>query len=107
MGIIGKVGSGKSSLLNALLAEMSRTDGHISIAGLEKGFALAAQEAWIQNATIRDNILFHSSYKPAHYGAVIHACALTEDLKVRLPIMSHPCCSGIENTLQRWWLNIS
>ena len=48
IGIIGTVGSGKSSLLNAIVAEMRRRSGVISIANLEEGFGLVGQEAWIQ-----------------------------------------------------------
>jgi ATP-binding cassette subfamily C (CFTR/MRP) protein 10 len=81
VGVIGKVGSGKSSLLSAVLAEMKRLQGTISVRGLRQGFALAAQEAWIQNATVRDNILFHQPYNTARYEAVIWACALADDLK--------------------------
>ncbi|KAL8565198.1 hypothetical protein ACOMHN_003985 [Nucella lapillus] len=82
VGVIGRVGSGKSSLLNAVLAEMNRLQGQVSVQGLHQGFALAAQESWIQNATVRDNILFHQPYRASRYEAVLSACALTEDLKV-------------------------
>lgn len=44
--------------------------------------AYAAQEAWIQNATVRDNILFGKEYKPSKYQRVLEACALKEDLKI-------------------------
>ncbi|XP_076441602.1 ATP-binding cassette sub-family C member 10-like [Babylonia areolata] len=82
VGVIGRVGSGKSSLLNAILAEMSRLRGQVSVQGLQRGFALVSQESWIQNATVRDNILFHRPYVMSRYEAVLSACALTEDLKV-------------------------
>ena len=82
VGVIGRVGSGKSSLLSVILAEMNRLQGEVSVRGLSQGFALAAQESWIQNATVRDNILFHQPYDVARYEAVVWACALTEDLKV-------------------------
>lgn len=44
--------------------------------------AYAAQRAWIQNATLRDNVLFGSPYDPERYQRVLAACALTDDLKV-------------------------
>ena len=61
---------------------MNRLQGEVSVHGLSQGFALATQESWIQNATVRDNILFHQPYDVARYEAVVWACALTEDLKV-------------------------
>ncbi|KAK7505594.1 hypothetical protein BaRGS_00003339 [Batillaria attramentaria] len=82
VGVIGRVGCGKTSLLNALLAEMGRVRGSVSVQGLEEGFALAAQESWIQNATLCDNILFHQPYDSTRYEAVVWACALTDDLKI-------------------------
>ena len=100
MGVIGKVGSGKSSLLSALLAEMSKVRGHVRVADLHTGFAIATQEPWIQHASIRDNILFGRQYNSRRYEATIEACALTEDFKVRFtvcvvirahaPVRAHP-----------------
>ena len=82
VGIIGKVGSGKSSLLSAIMAEMHREHGHVTIANLSDGFGLAAQEAWVQHATLKDNILFGSKLHRKKYEATIEACALVDDLKV-------------------------
>ena len=82
MGVIGKVGAGKSSLLSCLLAEMHRVRGHIRVNGLDLGFAIATQEPWIQHATVRDNILFGRPFNSVKYEQVIDACALTEDLQV-------------------------
>lgn len=42
--------------------------------------AYAAQRAWIQNATLRDNVLFGSPMDPERYARVLSACALTSDL---------------------------
>ena len=82
VGVIGRVGSGKSSLLSAFLAEMCRCQGQISVQELDQGFALASQEAWIQNASVRDNILFNQKYDPVKYDRVVKACALVDDFKV-------------------------
>lgn len=79
---MGKVGSGKSSLLNAIIGEMRRTQGEISVQDLDKGFAYVAQEPWVQHATVRDNILFGSPFDGQRYDKVIEACALTDDFKV-------------------------
>ncbi|KAF7641911.1 hypothetical protein LDENG_00268500, partial [Lucifuga dentata] len=80
--VVGKVGCGKSSLLAALTGELHRLGGVVYVAGREAGFALASQEAWIQHATVRDNILFGRDYCPTFYQAVVEACALLDDLNV-------------------------
>ncbi|WAR19116.1 MRP7-like protein [Mya arenaria] len=81
VGVIGKVGSGKSSLLSSILAEMHRVRGHIRVSDLDLGFAVATQEPWIQHATVKDNILFGRQFNSRKYERIIDACALTEDLK--------------------------
>lgn len=80
--VVGKVGCGKSSLLAALTGELSRLSGVLYVADREAGFGLASQEAWIQHASVRDNILFGKDYDAAFYQAVIEACALSDDLNV-------------------------
>ena len=82
VGVVGTVGSGKSSLLSAITAEMQLEQGLVTVANLGDGFGLAAQEAWIQNASIKDNILFGKPYCDEKYAAVVEACALEDDLKV-------------------------
>ncbi|XP_053191606.1 ATP-binding cassette sub-family C member 10 isoform X2 [Scomber japonicus] len=80
--VVGKVGCGKSSLLAALTGELNRLSGVVYVADRECGFGLAAQEPWIQHASVRDNILFGKDYDPSFYQAVIDACALSDDLNV-------------------------
>uniref|UniRef100_A0A3B3VLA8 ATP-binding cassette sub-family C member 10 n=1 Tax=Poecilia latipinna TaxID=48699 RepID=A0A3B3VLA8_9TELE len=80
--VVGKVGCGKSSLLAAITGELSRMSGVLYVANREAGFGLAAQEPWIQHASVRDNILFGKDYSAALYQAVIEACALSDDLSV-------------------------
>jgi ABC-type multidrug transport system fused ATPase/permease subunit len=75
--IVGSVGSGKSTLANAFLGEVHATTGSVHVYA---PFSYAAQEAWILNATIRDNITFGKEYDPEWYADVIRACALTTDL---------------------------
>uniref|UniRef100_A0A3P9HFG9 ATP-binding cassette, sub-family C (CFTR/MRP), member 2 n=1 Tax=Oryzias latipes TaxID=8090 RepID=A0A3P9HFG9_ORYLA len=77
--VVGAVGSGKSSLLSALLGEMHCTKGFINIKG---SLAFVPQQAWIQNATLRDNILFGSPHEEKRFQEVIQACALGPDLKL-------------------------
>ncbi|KAJ7321461.1 Multidrug resistance-associated protein 7 [Desmophyllum pertusum] len=82
IGVIGKVGSGKSSLLAAITAEMGKRLGEVFIRKLERGFGLAAQEPWIQHGTVKENILFGKPFDVEKYNAVIYACALVEDLQI-------------------------
>ncbi|XP_063922476.1 multidrug resistance-associated protein 1 isoform X2 [Zophobas morio] len=74
--VVGSVGSGKSSLVSAFLGEMDKTSGRVNTLG---SIAYVAQQAWIQNASLRDNILFGKSFDKALYDKVVEACALTPD----------------------------
>ncbi|XP_038654866.1 multidrug resistance-associated protein 7 [Scyliorhinus canicula] len=85
IGVVGKVGCGKSSLLAAILGELNRLDGEVYVSTQKEGFGLAAQEPWIQFTTIRENILCGNKYDATYYEEVIKACALSEDLNV-LPL---------------------
>uniref|UniRef100_A0A8C9VU54 ATP-binding cassette, sub-family C (CFTR/MRP), member 10 n=1 Tax=Scleropages formosus TaxID=113540 RepID=A0A8C9VU54_SCLFO len=80
--VVGKVGCGKSSLLAAIAGELIRCGGVVYVQGRENGFAMAAQEPWIQHGSVRDNILFGKEYNSHFYQSVIEACALTEDLNI-------------------------
>ncbi|KAK6487243.1 canalicular multispecific organic anion transporter 1 [Huso huso] len=75
--VVGAVGSGKSSMVSAMLGEMENIRGHINIKG---SVAYVPQQAWIQNATVRDNILFGSVLEQERYQCVLEACALLPDL---------------------------
>lgn len=79
LAVVGHVGCGKSSLISALLGEMEKVEGEVSIRG---SVAYVPQQAWIQNATLRDNILFGQPYNEQKYCCVLEACALTPDLEV-------------------------
>ncbi|KAM8876677.1 ATP-binding cassette sub-family C member 3 isoform 2-T2 [Synchiropus picturatus] len=79
LAVVGHVGSGKSSLISALLGEMEKLEGDVSVRG---SVAYVPQQAWIQNATLRDNILFGKPYNEQKYRCVLEACALTPDLEV-------------------------
>ncbi|OWZ04894.1 Multidrug resistance protein ABC transporter, partial [Phytophthora megakarya] len=76
--IVGKVGSGKSSLVNAILGGMPRTSGMLEIGGR---VAYVSQDTWIRNATLRDNILFEEDYDEQRYANVLVASQLEMDLK--------------------------
>ncbi|KAF3708249.1 Canalicular multispecific organic anion transporter 1 [Channa argus] len=77
--VVGAVGAGKSSLISALLGEMHSTKGFINIQG---SLAYVPQQAWIQNATLRDNILFGCPNEESRLQQVIEACALAPDLEL-------------------------
>ncbi|KAH9886265.1 P-loop containing nucleoside triphosphate hydrolase protein [Cubamyces lactineus] len=83
--IIGPTGAGKTSLLMALLGEMhyipSCPDSYINLPR-EGGVAYAAQESWVQNDTIKNNILFGAPYDEVRYNKVIYQCALRRDLSL-------------------------
>eukprot|EP01128_Nolandella_sp_AFSM9_P006332 TRINITY_DN3225_c5_g1_i1.p1 TRINITY_DN3225_c5_g1~~TRINITY_DN3225_c5_g1_i1.p1 ORF type:complete len:1698 (-),score=443.16 TRINITY_DN3225_c5_g1_i1:254-4717(-) len=74
--IVGEVGSGKSSLLNAILGEIPKQSGSVKARGR---FAYVPQQAWIQNATVRENITFGKSHDDAEYDRTVKVCELTSD----------------------------
>ncbi|KAH8977506.1 hypothetical protein EDB92DRAFT_772241 [Lactarius akahatsu] len=83
--IIGPTSSGKTSLLMALLGEMHfvpmSPDSWYHLPR-EGGVSYAAQESWVQNETIRDNILFGTAYDEERYNKVIYQCGLQRDLSL-------------------------
>ncbi|KAJ3158315.1 hypothetical protein HDU86_003024 [Geranomyces michiganensis] len=90
--VAGPTGSGKSSLLLALLGEMKRVSGSQHLpdprkpvlnpaTGLHSGVAYVAQTPWLIHATIRDNILFGCPYDAKRYQKVVEACALIRDFQ--------------------------
>ncbi|KAL8277960.1 hypothetical protein RQP46_009592 [Phenoliferia psychrophenolica] len=89
--ICGPTGSGKTSVLLALLGEMDCVDGQVSLpkepahaideaTGLYNGVAYAGQLPWLQHASIKQNILFGTKLEQERYDAVLDACALRPDL---------------------------
>ncbi|KAK4616029.1 ABC-type transporter cicA [Fulvia fulva] len=76
--VIGSVGSGKSSFLAALAGDMRKTSGSVTFGANRRAFC--PQSAWIQNATVKDNITFGRDYNKKWYNDVVDACALRPDL---------------------------
>ncbi|XP_009792251.1 ABC transporter C family member 14-like [Nicotiana sylvestris] len=77
--IVGMVGSGKSSLLASILGELHKLSGEVRVCGAT---AYVAQTSWIQNATIRENILFGSPMNNERYRDVVRVCSLEKDLEI-------------------------
>ncbi|XP_049538576.1 multidrug resistance-associated protein 1 isoform X1 [Anopheles darlingi] len=77
--VVGTVGSGKSSLLSAFLGEMDKVSGRVNTLGR---IAYVSQQAWIQNATLKDNILFGKPLDERRYQRIIEACALKPDIEM-------------------------
>ncbi len=94
--ICGPTGSGKTSMLMALLGEMTLSKGKVYLpggrsredvrpdpeTGLTETCAYVAQTAWLVNANIKENILFSAPYDERRYRDVIVACALERDLEI-------------------------
>lgn len=78
LGVCGSVGSGKSSLISAILGRMIKTSGKVAVSG---SIAYVSQQPWILNATIRENILFGEMYNEDRYNAAIDACCLRDDME--------------------------
>ncbi|KAJ7211367.1 hypothetical protein GGX14DRAFT_534690 [Mycena pura] len=83
--VLGPTGAGKTSLLMALLGEMhfvpTSPRSWFNLPR-EDGVAYAAQESWVLNETIRDNILFGSEYEEERYKKVLYQCGLERDLEL-------------------------
>uniref|UniRef100_A0A3Q3K208 ATP-binding cassette sub-family C member 5 n=1 Tax=Monopterus albus TaxID=43700 RepID=A0A3Q3K208_MONAL len=77
VGVCGSVGSGKTSLISAILGQMTVLEGNVAVRGR---LAYVAQQAWILNATLRDNILFGQEYHEDRYQSVLSSCCLRPDL---------------------------
>ncbi|KAJ5913059.1 hypothetical protein N7504_001942 [Penicillium tannophilum] len=95
--IAGPTGSGKTSLLMALLGEMRLIQGRVHLpggmanradlpvdpeTGLIDSIAYCAQEAWLVNDTVKENIIFASPPDEKRYRAVLKACALERDIAI-------------------------
>ncbi|XP_047316294.1 ABC transporter C family member 10-like [Impatiens glandulifera] len=77
--ICGEVGSGKSTLLAAILGEVSNVQGSVQVHG---SIAYVSQSAWIQTGTIKENIIFGSSFDSQRYQETLETCSLMKDLEL-------------------------
>ena len=78
---MGKVASGKSSLLSAILGEMQKFKNE-ELININGKIAYVSQQAWIQNDSVKNNILFNSKNDEGFYNEVIKACCLQTDLEM-------------------------
>ncbi|XP_035901949.1 multidrug resistance-associated protein 4 [Anopheles stephensi] len=77
--LVGPVGSGKSTLLQVLLGELELDDGRVEIYG---SVSYAAQEPWLFEGSVRNNILFTEAYDERRYLRVVRVCALEKDFEL-------------------------
>ncbi|KAI9303307.1 hypothetical protein BJ944DRAFT_241568 [Cunninghamella echinulata] len=89
--ICGPTGSGKTTLISSLLGETYCLNGSVVLpprpitngyGGAVSGIAYVAQSAWLQNCSIRDNILFGLEFDEERYNKVLYMTALTKDLDI-------------------------
>ncbi|KAL5432135.1 hypothetical protein PMIN07_008599 [Paraphaeosphaeria minitans] len=74
--IVGRVGAGKSSLLSSILGDLYKTKGEVVVRGKT---AYVPQQAWVMNASVRENIVFGHRWDAQFYEKTVNACALRDD----------------------------
>ncbi|EDW02798.1 probable multidrug resistance-associated protein lethal(2)03659 [Drosophila grimshawi] len=79
LGIVGRTGAGKSSLIQAILGELTAESGEIHVNG---SFSYASQEPWLFTGTVRQNILFGQAMDKRRYAQVVKNCALERDFEL-------------------------
>ncbi|XP_077165982.1 ATP-binding cassette sub-family C member 12-like isoform X2 [Paroedura picta] len=79
LGICGNVGSGKSSLISAVLGQMHLHQGTVAVDGT---LAYVSQQAWIFHGSVRENILFGEPFEEQRYNYAITVCSLRSDLAI-------------------------
>ncbi|KAK7801049.1 hypothetical protein U0070_012106 [Myodes glareolus] len=96
LAVVGPVGAGKSSLLSALLGELLKVEGSVSIEG---SVAYVPQEAWVQNTSVVENVCFRQELDLPWLQKVLEACALEPD------VASFP--AGIHTPIGEQGMNLS
>eukprot|EP01133_Synstelium_polycarpum_P005288 gene5288-6130_t len=76
--LVGPVGSGKSSVLSAVLGDMKMLSGHLALRGT---VAYVSQLPWIMNGSLRENILFGTPYDESRYQNILEICCLLQDIE--------------------------
>jgi len=80
--IVGSVGSGKSSLLSAIIGEMVKISGHISWSETNSFIGYVGESPWLINSSLQENITFGYPFDRKRYDKVIKACALQADIDI-------------------------
>lgn len=98
--ISGRTGSGKSLFLASIIGEADQLGGHVKVPQapsfeqrfdykanksdwiIDSAIAYVAQIPWIENATIKDNIMFGLPFDSGRYKRVLSCCALEKDLEL-------------------------
>ena len=110
--VVGQVGSGKSSLLSAILGEMEPVDpenqsGKSSAASasviVDGSIAYAAQQAWIQNESVKNNILFRSVFKIISSVAFFPR-VVADILFINLVIITAQ--GWIKHAIRKFWMRV-
>ncbi|XP_041505751.1 ATP-binding cassette sub-family C member 6 isoform X1 [Microtus oregoni] len=96
LAVVGPVGAGKSSLLSALLGELLKVEGSVSIEG---SVAYVPQEAWVQNTSVVENVCFRQELDLPWLQKVLEACALESD------VASFP--AGVHTPIGEQGMNLS
>ncbi|XP_026820568.1 probable multidrug resistance-associated protein lethal(2)03659 isoform X1 [Rhopalosiphum maidis] len=76
--IVGAVGAGKSSIIQAILRELPLSEGVINVRGV---ISYASQEPWIFAGSVQQNIVFNSPMNKDRYKQVIKICKLKSDFE--------------------------
>ncbi|XP_042894914.1 ATP-binding cassette sub-family C member 4-like isoform X1 [Parasteatoda tepidariorum] len=79
LALVGPVGCGKTSLLMSILGELPITSGEVKVRGK---VAYAAQEAWVFGGTVKQNVIFGSTFDENRYKKVLNVCALDKDIEL-------------------------
>ena len=77
--VVGQVGCGKSSVINAVLGHMNVRHGSLEVGGTT---GYVPQQAWLQNLSLRENITFGYTFDQVKYNRVVEACALKMDFEI-------------------------
>lgn len=79
VGVVGKIGSGKSSFLLSIISEIPKYSGTYQLQAGTR-IAYVEQEPYIFSGTVRENILFGKAFEERLYGEVVRVCQLQPDL---------------------------
>ena len=94
--VVGPVGSGKSSLLSALLGELNKQNGRVRVHG---SVAYVPQSAWIPNDSLKNVVLFGRELNQEKYEETIEACGLTKVTECRVHALPSVCLLSVDSPI--------